>query len=149
MVSTQVVANTFLYYGFEEGIKITPMKLQKLIYFLFKRYAQTTSQKLFSEQFETWKYGPVLPSIYYEFSSFGSQSITKFARDAKGQVHILNISSNAELNESWNYIWNRYKYCTGPELSAITHQNGTAWSKAKESNSPTLKYEDIIDEQRN
>ena len=146
MVSAQVVANTFLYYGFEEGIKITPMKLQKLVYFLFQRYAKTTQNKLFSEQFETWKYGPVLPSIYFEFNSYGSSPIKKFARDAQGKVHILNIPSDKALNDCWNDIWNRYKYYSGPELSAITHQEGTAWSKAKNKGSPTLNFEDIINE---
>lgn len=147
MVSTQIVANTFLYYGFEECIKISPMKLQKLIYFLFKQYAQKTNQQLFSEQFETWRYGPVLPSVYYEFSSFGSAPITKFARDAQGKVHILNVSSSKELNEAWSIVWNKYKYCSGSELSGITHQPGSAWSKAKDKQQPVLSYEDIINEQ--
>ena len=36
MVSSQVVANTILRSAFKEKVSISPMKLQKLMYFFFK-----------------------------------------------------------------------------------------------------------------
>lgn len=142
MTNTQVVANTFLYHAFQENISVTPMKLQKLIYFFFREYAKSTDEKLFSEQFETWQYGPVLPSIYYEFQSFGAKKIDKFARDAMGNVKILSLN-NIDLKQSFDKIWRKYKYFPGTELSNITHREGTAWYKAHQKGSITLDYEDI------
>lgn len=146
MVSSQVVANTFLYYAFNEDISITPMKLQKLIYFFYREYAQKTGRALFSDQFEAWMYGPVLSSVYYEFQSFGSHKIDKFARNAQGSVQILDLDQNAALKECWNKIWFKYKNYTGPELSAITHRHDTAWDKAVNAKKTTLKYEDILND---
>lgn len=120
------------------------MKLQKLMYFFFREYAKKSNEKLFSEQFETWKYGPVLPSIYYEFQGYGKNKIEKFARDAQGHVKILAFDNNQFLKTSFYEIWGRYKYYSGPELSLITHRPNTAWSKAKEKKQMTLDYKDIL-----
>lgn len=146
MVNTQVVANTFLYRAFKENIPITPMKLQKLIYFFYREYAKKNNVPLFNEPFETWKYGPVLPSVYYEFQSYGDKPISSFARDAQGKVQILDLDHNSDLMSCFCKIWNRYKLYSGPDLSNITHRLGTAWSKAKKQKNSTLKFEDIIDD---
>lgn len=144
MTNTQVVANTFLYHAFLENVEVSPMKLQKLMYFFFREYAKTSEEMLFSEQFETWKYGPVLPSIYYEFQGYGKRKIEKFAKDAQGNVKILSFDNNDNLKMCFFKIWGIYKYFSGVDLSLITHRPGTAWSKAKEKNSMTLDYEDIL-----
>ena len=57
MVSALNVGNNILKRGFSENIDITPMKLQKLIYLVYKKYYQDTKKVLFSEPFEVWKYG--------------------------------------------------------------------------------------------
>lgn len=146
MTNTQVVANTFLYHAFQDNVNVSPMKLQKLMYFLFREYAKKSGKRLFSEQFETWPYGPVLPSIYYEFQGYGKRKIDKFARDAQGQVKILSFANNEMLKNCFLSIWGRYKYCSGPELSSITHRADTAWDKAKKKGLPTLDYEDIVND---
>ena len=64
------VANNFLTRGRKDDIDISPLKLQKLIYFLYKDYLKRTGELLFTERFETWKRGPVIPSIYVEFSAY-------------------------------------------------------------------------------
>lgn len=146
MTHTQAVANTFLYCAFKEDIVVTPMKLQKLTYFLFREFAKETGEPLFSERFEVWKHGPVLPSIFYEFQSFGKEKITKFAKNAQGKVQILDLNSNRVLFECFNKIWIKYKRYSGSELSNITHQPGSAWCKAKEKKCSTLEFEDIIND---
>lgn len=130
MLNTQAIANTFILLGAEENIQITPMKLQKLVYFLYKEYIQKTNCSLFSEPFEKWKYGPVLPSLYYEFSSFGASPITRFAKDAKGVVEIINMKINNSISEAVMTIWEKYKNYSAIELSELTHLPDTAWEKA-------------------
>ena len=47
MLSTQIIANTILMSAFEEKISVTPMKLQRLIYFIYKDFLKTTEDKTF------------------------------------------------------------------------------------------------------
>lgn len=142
MITVQALANTVLKKAFEESINITPMKLQKLLYFIYRDYLQNTNNPLFKEDFLVWKYGPVLSSVYYEFNSFGANPINRFARDAKGKVFWAN-NSDKQLTKSINTVWNKYKGLSGIELSQITHKPGSAWYKAYQQRNTTLKDEDI------
>ena len=147
VVTAVIVANNFIYRAIEEHCKdLTPLKLQKLIYFLFKEYLQRTGTELFSERFETWKYGPVLPSVYYEFSSFGRRPITKFARESQNTVSV--VAEEGVFKEAFDFVWEEYKDFTGEELSNKTHTVDGAWWKAYDSSSPYLKTEDIRNEKR-
>ena len=142
MLNTQTVANTFIMLGYKENILITPMKLQKLVYLLYKRYLQSTGCKLFEEPFCKWKYGPVVPSIYYEFKDFKSAPITKFARNAQNGAEMIDLSRYSQVQEAVYDVWNKYKKYSAAELSALTHKAGSAWSRA----SITLSDEDIKNE---
>lgn len=62
MITALDVANTFLDRAKKEKIDISPMKLQKLIYILYKVYLQKNGFKLFEERFEVWQYGPARQS---------------------------------------------------------------------------------------
>lgn len=45
--------------------KITePVKIQKILYFLYLEYLKEKKKKLFEEEFEAWVYGPVLRRVY-------------------------------------------------------------------------------------
>ena len=46
---------------------ISNLKLQKLLYFAWLEYFKRTGRPLFDEEFQAWKYGPVVPSVYYEY----------------------------------------------------------------------------------
>ena len=142
-IPVQAVCNTILMKSFEEKITVTQMKLQKLLYFVFKDYLQKTDEALFSEQFETWPYGPVLPSVYNEFSSFGSDRITKLAKNADGSATIVSSEGAPSVMESINLIWSKYKRQNGIQLSNITHRPGSAWYKAHNKNELFLSNDDI------
>lgn len=144
--SVQAIANTLLKYSFEQKVTITPMKLQKLMYFIYRDYLKKTDKKLFQEPFLTWQYGPVLSSVYDEFKSFGSERITKFAKDAQEHVYIVSEAKAPDVVETINTVWENYKAYTGVELSKLTHMEGTAWRKAAENNRHCLEDEDIKNE---
>ena len=46
---------------------ISNIKLQKLLYFSWLEYYKRTGEPLFDEGFQAWRYGPVLPCVYYEY----------------------------------------------------------------------------------
>ena len=107
-IPAQAVCNSILQLSFEENIPVSPMKLQKLLYFVYRDYLKETDELLFSERFEAWPSGPVLPSVYSEFKSFCDQPITKFAKNADGSVSVLLKSFNRFLIISLDVLICRY-----------------------------------------
>lgn len=145
MFSPNIIANDFIIKANKEDIGLTPMKLQKLIYFLFGYYYAETDKKLFNEPFEVWQYGPVLPSVYSEFRSFRSNHINALAKDAKGKAYVPS-KSDPELKDYFrifDIVWEKYKDCGGIYLSKLTHKEGTPWHKSYKSGAHILNSEDI------
>lgn len=146
MVTALNVGNNILQRGFAENIDITPMKLQKLIYFVYRDYLQETGRSLFNERFETWKYGPVVPSVYNEFKKCGSNIIRKYAFDDNKTYTTVDEDSSPVFRNVIDCVWNTYKNYDGIVLSSMTHREGSAWRKAYEKRSPYLLDEDIRQE---
>ena len=60
----------------DNGIWISNLKLQKLLYFAWLEHAASGRGPLFKdEEFQAWKYGPVVPSVYYDFWRFAGNTI--------------------------------------------------------------------------
>jgi len=139
------LANNFIQKALQEDISLSPMKLQKLIYFVYRDYLQKTEKPLFAERIGTWEHGPVVGSVYQEFKGYGRKSIKKFARNGSGDVRVLN-EKDKQFGEVLNNVWNKYKHYSGSELSRITHQEGSAWSQARKEDVGYLRDEDILDD---
>ncbi len=56
--------------------RITNLQLQKILFFIQCAYCkQHDGGFLFDDDFEAWKYGPVVPAVYYEYSIWGGLPI--------------------------------------------------------------------------
>lgn len=51
---------------------VTPLKLQKLLYYCQGYALALTGKPLFSDPIEAWKYGPVVESVYQTYKKYGS-----------------------------------------------------------------------------
>ena len=129
-LSSTIVCNNILRRSFAENIVVTPMKLQKLMYFISCEYVKATDSELLSEDFCVWQYGPVLPSVYDEFKSFHGNQITSYSKDAKGDSFAYNEETSPNLKNAIERIWKSFKNKSGIELSNITHEENSGWSKA-------------------
>jgi uncharacterized phage-associated protein len=118
------------------------MKLQKMLYFLYRDYLKNTDCALFTERFSTWKYGPVLESVYYTFRNYGSKVITQYG-GYPGQVFSVKEDSDEIFMGLLNELWEKCKPYNGIGLSRLTHQPGSAWYKAWMNSYPFLQDEDI------
>ena len=148
MVNALNVGNSILNKAFIENIDITPMKLQKMIYFVYRGYLQKTNLTLFNERFETWKYGPVVPSVYVYFKNYGSNAIKQYATESDGlTILIVNENSSPDFKEVIEDVWSHCKALDGIYLSSLTHAEGTAWRKAYETHNPYLLDDDIKSEE--
>ena len=110
---------------------LTPMKLQKLLYFIYGAYYAKYGEKLFAENFEAWQRGPVISSVYHEFKIYGANPIVNYSSDAEGNVYFLN-QDNEEVKKFFSVftaVWEQYKNIGAIELSDMTHKEGTPWSE--------------------
>jgi uncharacterized phage-associated protein len=121
------------------------MKLQKLIYFTYRDFIQTTGARLFHEPICAWKYGPVVEVVYYHFKPFAANSINRFYRDSKNTVRVLS-EPNQKFGEVIGSVWARYKNHSGFELVKTTHEHGSAWHKATVERKQFLSDGDIIND---
>jgi uncharacterized phage-associated protein len=71
--SSKAVANTFLDIAKANNVAdISPMKLQKLIYYAHAWHLAFLGQPLIKEEVQAWKFGPVIPDVYFEFKECGN-----------------------------------------------------------------------------
>ena len=139
------ITNNILSRAFAENVTITPMKLQKIMYFLYREYLQTTNEPLFDERFKTWDYGPVLTSVYHYYKHYKDRSIKHFYEE-DGYIYKVDEEQNPIFKRCLNKVWNQCKDYNGIELSKITHKPETAWSKSWDNERPILFDNDILND---
>lgn len=141
--SPTLIANNVLARAFAERRYITPMKLQKILYFVASEYQKLTGQVLLEESFAMWAYGPVLYSVFNEFRTYSKDPIKRYARDAQGNAYSIDEASDLNLRRALDVVWKVTRSRGAIELSEITHREDSAWDKAYQSDSPFLDPEDI------
>lgn len=131
-------ANFILALAKEKKIPITPMQLIKLTYFCYGWCLVKLNTKIFQEKIKAWRFGPVIPSLYHEFKRFGSNSITEYGMDidytTEDKVDDVKLprltKEHIEIAKVVNTVFEQYKNHSASQLSAITHQKDSPWSKA-------------------
>ena len=107
------------YYIIQHHDKITPMKLQKLLYYA-KAWGLVSGENFVDGEFKKWQYGPVNEVVYKEFKNFGNKPILK---------HIAQpISISKSKKEILDVVLNSYAPYDATTLSAMTHQD-EPWKK--------------------
>lgn len=137
------VANWFLARAEDEGKTLDPMKLQKLIYFAHGWALALTGVPLLKERPQAWEYGPVIPSVYHEFKSFGRKAIrgraTTWEAENPDAADFLDMVFNrverkmeddADAEALLRRIWEVYGGLSSIQLSNMTHEHGGAWQRA-------------------
>ncbi|EMX6285658.1 type II toxin-antitoxin system antitoxin SocA domain-containing protein [Providencia rettgeri] len=136
--STVAVANAFIQRAIDGDLPdLTPMKLQKLMF-----YAQSWSLKIYDEPifddfFAKWQYGPVIPSLYHDVKIYGSSPIKrKIASVIMGDEGKLAVApivpvNDKKVNTLIDRIVEVYGALRGTQLSYLTHLPGTAWSRTE------------------
>ncbi len=153
MYTPSHIANFFLDKAREENSPITQLKLMKLVYIVYGWVLATMDSKLFDEEIEAWKHGPVIPSLYHEFKHFRynpitSQSIFFDLDTGESQVPKINPKDNTTI--IIEKVWDIYKHLTAPALVNKTHEKGTPWEKHyKEDKNEIISNDDIKDHFKN
>lgn len=58
-----------------DGCPISNLQLQKILYFIQVKTLKEIGSPAFPEEIEAWKFGPVIPNVYYQFCGFGAMPI--------------------------------------------------------------------------
>ena len=118
------VANFILDKYYQEGKKIVPLSLMKLVYISHGVYLSITNKPLISERIEAWKYGPVIPDLYHDIKKFGTNPIKGFLEDDGDPADLKNdYQAVKAINDSYNF----FKDWTSIDLSDICNRSGTPW----------------------
>jgi uncharacterized phage-associated protein len=128
--SPKAIANFFLERAASAGESISPMKLQKLVYYAHGWYAGHTGQPLINEAVEAWQYGPVIPSLYHEFKRFGSAPIGAKATEFDTvNFEFVDVPppSDESLRRFLTNVWSSYGRYTPIALSEMTHAKDGPW----------------------
>lgn len=122
----------------ENGKRIDEMKLHKLLYFAQRESIIQTGNPLFKEQFEAWKFGPVLKEIRSHYKN------NDFSKEYK----------NKSLDPIMDKVFSDYSHILSWSLSMISHGE-ESWKRARvgvpegENGSNIIPTEDIyIDAQK-
>lgn len=137
------IANEFLSLARQEGEMISPMKMQKLVYFAHGWHLALTGKPLLIESIQAWKYGPVINSLYHKLKKFGSGAINVpismgidsfYARlDQEGTAEEVYVA-----RQIIQRVWREYRRYSPLQLSALTHAVGSPWNQiqGKEHHTP-------------
>lgn len=69
------IADYFVQSSLKQKLEINNLKLQKLLYYFYAKYLVEGKGNPFSEKFEKWQYGPVLPDVYHTYKQFYGSEI--------------------------------------------------------------------------
>lgn len=149
--SAYAVANAFVQEALDGLLPdLTPMKLQKLLYFTQAWHIKGRMQPLLDDAFARWRHGPVVPAVHHKFRTFAATGITSFATTLSaagpGSVCIPSIPSSDQ--DAWSLvdaIIKRYGAFSGPELSCMTQAAGSAWAMQVPDGSPITAEEILAD----
>lgn len=114
-------------YVFEKLEEVTPLMLQKLLYFIQGVYSALYGRPLFAEDCRAWVHGPVYPEVYDLFRDFKYNPIddARFAL-LEGTSDVL----TDDEKKSIDLVVNTFGMYGGKVLEKITH-NENPWREAR------------------
>lgn len=101
--------------SFFVGKGVSPLKLQKLLYYSKVWFFVKTGKDLFYQDIKAWIYGPVVPDIWQKFKYIRRTDIIPSDRldDYPVPSHVI-----PHLEE----VWDVYGHLSGSQLVDLTHK---------------------------
>lgn len=136
MYSAFAVANAFIERGMKGRLNgLTPMKLQKLLFFTQAWHLKARGEPLIDDTFMRRMNGPVIPSIYYQLRAYGDRIVEQTIRVLDGD-NVREAWNVPKLRDEDDDVWGlidaivvSYGHLSARELSDMTHLPGSAWSQ--------------------
>ena len=125
MLTCKDVAEYFLSLQDEDaGDLISNLKLQKLVYYAQGCHLALYDEPLFEDRIEAWVHGPVVPSLYREYKTYGAAPIPN-----PGDTDFSKFDD--EEREFLDEVYHVYGQFSAWKLKNMTHEDGP-WRVASE-----------------
>jgi len=124
--------------------EITPLTLQKLLYFIQGVSFSVNSKPMFDEECQAWVHGPVFPKVYHLFRNFKYNPID--------DIHFAIIKNRADnLTKDEKKVIELVAYSFGiyggKTLEKITHKE-LPWIEARAGLNDTIPSSNIIEKEK-
>ena len=131
-------------YVFEKLEEVTPLMLQKLLYFIQGVYSALYGKPIFEEDCRAWVHGPVYPEVYELFRDFKYNPIddARFAL-LEGTVDAL----TEEEKNVIDLVVNTFGMYGGKVLERITH-NEAPWKEARKGYGDSIPSNELLPKDR-
>ncbi len=121
---SRVIANRFIQLAKEAGNSLSITQLVKLTYLAHGWHWGIFGEPLSAHSVEAWRYGPVIPEVYYAFSDQRSDVLEECS---------LPDVKEAKFSEKQEWllrsVYKAYGNYSPFGLSALTHQKGSPWEQ--------------------
>lgn len=142
------VANELLDRASAEGVKLTQINIQKLVYFAHGWNLAWTGKPLILDLIEAWQYGPVVRTLYSQFRRFGSSPITtkavEFSMNSLGTVETsVPLLDDSYAKNVVGAVWQQYGRLQPFKLVELTHAPGSPWESARQRGDTYISNDEI------
>lgn len=122
----------------DAGDTISPLKLQKLLYYCQAWHLTVFSKPIFDDRIEAWAHGPVVPSEYRRFSN---QLRNEQILIPNQNLQTPSLSKDSE--ELLNEVLSIYGEHSASYLEQLTHEE-TPWIEARKDKQAWERSNEII-----
>ncbi len=126
-----VMANTILKTMWLNNIDVTPLKLQKMLYYIQGFCLKENCKISMDADFEKWHHGPVIKDIYEIFKKYASNNIEELEEGNLNKAYTFDIKTNPHFQKILENVIGAYGKIEALVLSHMTHEH-EAWKKVKD-----------------
>ncbi|MDX8441876.1 Panacea domain-containing protein [Mesorhizobium australafricanum] len=128
----RAIANFLLDRAQQQGIKLTHLSLQKILYFAHAWYLAKYDRPLLGQKFEAWKFGPVIRVVFDQLKSQKDRIIEERLLKidvVSGKMAEATCDISSEDQKFIDSIFSYYASFDAGKLVDLTHEKGGPWEK--------------------
>ena len=110
--------------GEYEGI--SPLKMQKLLYYAQGIHLALHDIPLFDDPILAWPHGPVVNEVYQHYKGFGGNVIAHVFTETD-EIILDTIENDPLAHESLELTYANFAIYTAWQLRNMTHEKGSPW----------------------
>ena len=118
---------------------LTPMQLQKLLYYAQGYFVGCYGRPLFSDAIKAWKWGPVVPPVYNAYKKFEGRGI-------EVECNCRDEDFAPEELRTLDIVYDLYSKFSGVELSRMTHSEMPWKTTEPLAEIPLMKLQDFFED---
>ncbi|MEI7575911.1 MAG: type II toxin-antitoxin system antitoxin SocA domain-containing protein [Armatimonadota bacterium] len=127
-------ANTIVQWHLEQMVTVTPLRVQKVLYYSHGWHLALAGYPMVSSPMEAWTWGPVNPRVYAAFERYSKdEPIRHLAFRENGESRKLEDESNEHSRYAASLaraVCDSLKGMSDTALFESTHEEGTPWEVA-------------------